>query len=65
MITKLHGEERGQPRGSIQVVRTGRVEYLLAWDLQRALMDFLEGHWDEPDNGLGEVRGPRRHLVHT
>ena len=36
-----------------------------AWDLQKALMDFLEGHWDEPDNGLWEVRGPRRHFVHS
>jgi GH15 family glucan-1,4-alpha-glucosidase len=36
-----------------------------SWDLQRALMDFLEGHWDEPDNGLWEVRGPRRHFVHS
>jgi len=36
-----------------------------AWELQVALMDFLEGHWDEPDNGLWEVRGPRRHFVHS
>jgi len=36
-----------------------------AWDLQQALMDFLEGHWDDPDNGLWEVRGPRRHFVHS
>jgi GH15 family glucan-1,4-alpha-glucosidase len=36
-----------------------------AWALQRALMDFLEGNWDEPDNGLWEVRGPRRHFVHS
>jgi GH15 family glucan-1,4-alpha-glucosidase len=35
------------------------------WDLQRALMDFLESNWDEPDNGLWEVRGPRRHFVHS
>ena len=35
------------------------------WQLQCALMDFLEGHWDEPDNGLWEVRGPRRHFVHS
>lgn len=35
------------------------------WDLQRALMDFLEGNWAEPDNGLWEVRGPRRHFVHS
>jgi GH15 family glucan-1,4-alpha-glucosidase len=36
-----------------------------AWDLQRALLDFLEGHWNEPDNSLWEVRGPRRPFVHS
>jgi GH15 family glucan-1,4-alpha-glucosidase len=36
-----------------------------AWDLQVALLDYLEGHWQEPDNGLWEVRGPRRHFVHS
>ncbi|MEU8816235.1 glycoside hydrolase family 15 protein [Actinoplanes sp. NPDC048796] len=35
------------------------------WDVQRALLDFLEEHWREPDNGLWEVRGPRRHFVHS
>jgi GH15 family glucan-1,4-alpha-glucosidase len=36
-----------------------------AWDLQRGLLDFLESHWNEPDNSLWEVRGPRRHFVHS
>jgi GH15 family glucan-1,4-alpha-glucosidase len=36
-----------------------------AWDLQRALLDYLEGHWREEDNSLWEVRGPRRHFVHS
>lgn len=36
-----------------------------AWDLQLALLDFLEGHWQEPDNSLWEVRGPRRDFVHS
>lgn len=36
-----------------------------AWDLQRALLDFLEGNWQEPDNSLWEVRGPRRHFTHS
>jgi GH15 family glucan-1,4-alpha-glucosidase len=36
-----------------------------AWDLQCALVDFLEGHWQEPDNGLWEIRGPRRQFVHS
>jgi len=36
-----------------------------AWSLQRNLMDFLEGAWDQPDEGIWEVRGPRRHFTHS
>jgi GH15 family glucan-1,4-alpha-glucosidase len=35
------------------------------WDLQVALLDYLEGAWREPDNGLWEMRGPRRHFTHS
>ena len=35
------------------------------WDVQRAIMEYLEGAWREPDNGLWEVRGPRRHFTHS
>ncbi len=36
-----------------------------AWDVQTALMEHLEGAWDQPDNGLWEVRGARRHFTHS
>jgi len=36
-----------------------------AWSLQRALMEFLESNWREPDEGIWEVRGPRRHFTHS
>jgi len=36
-----------------------------AWSLQRALMDFLESAWARPDEGIWEVRGPRRHFTHS
>ena len=36
-----------------------------SWDLQVALMEHLEGVWDQPDNGLWEVRGPRQHFTHS
>jgi GH15 family glucan-1,4-alpha-glucosidase len=36
-----------------------------AWSLQRALLDFLEKNWDQPDEGIWEVRGPRRNFVHS
>jgi GH15 family glucan-1,4-alpha-glucosidase len=36
-----------------------------AWALQIALMNHLESTWHEPDNGLWEVRGDRRHFTHS
>ncbi|WP_269082780.1 glycoside hydrolase family 15 protein [Allosalinactinospora lopnorensis] len=35
------------------------------WGLQRSLVNYLEWCWDEPDEGLWEVRGPRQHFVHS
>jgi GH15 family glucan-1,4-alpha-glucosidase len=36
-----------------------------AWKVQVALLKFLESHWQLPDEGLWEVRGPRRHFTHS
>jgi len=36
-----------------------------SWSLQRALVTNLANHWDEPDNGLWEIRGPLRHFTHS
>ncbi|MGV9498469.1 glycoside hydrolase family 15 protein [Streptomyces sp. NPDC003642] len=36
-----------------------------AWDLVEALMGFLQRHWREPDEGLWQIRGPRRQFVHS
>ncbi|MEU9750400.1 glycoside hydrolase family 15 protein [Streptomyces niveus] len=33
--------------------------------LQLKLIEYLETHWDQPDEGIWEVRGPRRHFVHS
>jgi GH15 family glucan-1,4-alpha-glucosidase len=35
------------------------------WALQRALLEFLESNWQRPDEGIWEVRGPRRHFTHS
>lgn len=35
------------------------------WSLQRALVEWLESNWTEPDEGLWEVRGPRRKFTHS
>jgi GH15 family glucan-1,4-alpha-glucosidase len=36
-----------------------------AWALQESLLEFLEHAWQEPDEGIWEVRGPRRHFTHS
>jgi GH15 family glucan-1,4-alpha-glucosidase len=36
-----------------------------AWRMQRGLMNYLETAWKEPDEGLWEVRGGRKHFVHS
>jgi GH15 family glucan-1,4-alpha-glucosidase len=36
-----------------------------AWRMQRGLMRWLESGWKEPDEGLWEVRGPRRQFTHS
>ncbi|MEU6488294.1 glycoside hydrolase family 15 protein [Streptomyces sp. NPDC046887] len=33
--------------------------------LQLKLIRYLEDHWMEPDEGIWEVRGPRRHFTHS
>ncbi|MDQ3914455.1 MAG: glycoside hydrolase family 15 protein [Actinomycetota bacterium] len=36
-----------------------------AWALQREIVDFVCAHWDEPDEGIWEVRSGRKHFVHS
>jgi GH15 family glucan-1,4-alpha-glucosidase len=36
-----------------------------SWALQRALLANLELRWREPDEGIWEVRGGRRHFTHS
>ncbi len=36
-----------------------------AWNLQRAMLQRLTTLWREPDEGIWEVRGKRRHFTHS
>ena len=33
------------------------------WPQVRGLLEYLEGAWQKPDDGIWEIRGPRRHFV--
>jgi GH15 family glucan-1,4-alpha-glucosidase len=36
-----------------------------AWNLQKVLVDHLADTWQDRDNGLWEIRGPRQHFTHS
>jgi GH15 family glucan-1,4-alpha-glucosidase len=36
-----------------------------SWDLELQLLEFLEDGWRQPDEGIWEVRGPRRSFTHS
>jgi len=36
-----------------------------AWQVQAAMMGWLEGNWREPDEGIWEVRGGRNQFTHS
>lgn len=45
--------------------RAGLPHESAAWEIQVVLLRFLEMHWQDPDEGIWEVRGPRRHFTHS
>jgi GH15 family glucan-1,4-alpha-glucosidase len=36
-----------------------------AWSFQLMLAEYVEQHWEEPDEGIWEVRGGRRHFTYS
>lgn len=43
----------------------GVEETSYSWALQRALMSFMETHWQAPDQGIWEIRGKPRRFTHS
>jgi GH15 family glucan-1,4-alpha-glucosidase len=48
-----------------QTRKTGLSDDTDAWNLQVNLLEFLEGAWQKPDEGIWEVRGARQHFTHS
>jgi GH15 family glucan-1,4-alpha-glucosidase len=56
----------GEVIDALHLARTAGLDTAAdAWDFQLALLEFLESHWTEPDNGIWEVRGERQHFTHS
>jgi GH15 family glucan-1,4-alpha-glucosidase len=48
-----------------QARRAGVNTEARGWHVQSNMAEYLESKWREPDEGIWEVRGPRRHFVHS
>ena len=48
-----------------QARRQGLEGNSMGWSIGKALAGFVETAWRKPDEGIWEVRGPRRHFTHS
>jgi GH15 family glucan-1,4-alpha-glucosidase len=56
----------GEVMDSLHLARTADLDpHPEAWNVQLSLLKFLESHWQLPDEGIWEVRGPRRNFTHS
>jgi GH15 family glucan-1,4-alpha-glucosidase len=56
----------GEVLGALYVARkAGLAPDEADWALETALVNHLENIWQEPDDGIWEVRGGRQHFVHS
>jgi GH15 family glucan-1,4-alpha-glucosidase len=65
-VSQRQNDVLGEVMIALELARdAGLEETHNSWALQRALVDELADHWDQPDNGLWEIRGPQRHFTHS
>ena len=65
-VTQRQADVLGEVLAALEHARSdGHHETGHSWSLQRALVNELADHWQEPDNGLWEIRGPQRHFTHS
>ncbi|MDQ1570822.1 MAG: hypothetical protein QOF79_1496, partial [Actinomycetota bacterium] len=63
---QYQGDMFGEVMLSLQKAREfGVADTDLSWSLQRALLQFVEDNWTRADNGIWEIRGPKRHFTHS
>jgi GH15 family glucan-1,4-alpha-glucosidase len=56
----------GEVLDALHLARVMGLEYdAHSWALQRHLVEYVVEHWRDPDEGIWEVRGPRRQFTHS
>jgi GH15 family glucan-1,4-alpha-glucosidase len=55
----------GELMDAMYQCRINGLENAASWALEKKLLGYLEKMWSEPDEGIWEVRGPRRNFTHS
>jgi GH15 family glucan-1,4-alpha-glucosidase len=53
----------GELMDAMHQCRRARMENVLSWSVEKALLGFLEQHWRDPDASIWEVRGPNQQFT--
>jgi GH15 family glucan-1,4-alpha-glucosidase len=65
-VHQLQLDVPGEVMDSLYLARRAGLQPAEAvWSMQQALLTFLEPRWNNPDEGLWEIRGRPRHFVHS
>ena len=48
-----------------QANRQGLEPLPVAWNVSRVIVEYVRSTWKKPDEGIWEVRGPRRHFTYS
>ncbi|HET7723949.1 MAG TPA: glycoside hydrolase family 15 protein [Propionibacteriaceae bacterium] len=60
-VSQFQGDVIGEVMVALAEAReAGITEDAFSWPLQKALMTFVEKHWNKPDRGIWEIRGEPR-----
>jgi len=65
-FAQFQGDVIGEVMVALAEARAAGIkEDAFSWPLQRSLLGFVEDHWDAEDQGIWEVRGPKRVFTHS
>ena len=63
---QLQLDVHGEVHGALRLARSlGLRPTTETWALQLRFVDEIERIWDQPDEGIWEIRGERRHFTHS
>jgi GH15 family glucan-1,4-alpha-glucosidase len=63
--TQLQLDVYGELMDAMYQCRQAGLENAASWALEKRLLCYLEEIWREPDEGIWEMRGPRRQFTHS